>query len=144
MLCQRHITPPHCLSKETTLNPRANAVAAPPPLWAFISFHFGLVGLHFLVFWPCGPSFPCILALQAFISLHFGLVGLHFLSFWPCGLSLPFILTLWAFISLHFDLAGVHFLSLAISLHFGVVGLHFRAFWPCGLSAPGPAPFCNF
>ena len=31
--------------------------------WAFISWHFGLVGLHFLAFWPCGPSFPCILAL---------------------------------------------------------------------------------
>ena len=32
-------------------------------LWAFISFHFGLVGFHFLLFWPCGPSFPFILAL---------------------------------------------------------------------------------
>ena len=41
------------------------------------------LGLHFLAFWPCGASFPCILALWAFISLHFGLVGLHFLSFWP-------------------------------------------------------------
>ena len=51
--------------------------------WAFISLHFGLVGLPFLAFWPCGPSVPCILALWAFISLHFGLVGLHFLSFWP-------------------------------------------------------------
>ena len=83
--------------------------------WAFISVHFGLVGLHFLVFWPCGPSFPCILALWAFISLHFGLVGLHFLAFWPCGPSFPFILALWAF----------------ISLHFGFVGFHFLAFWPC-------------
>ena len=53
--------------------------------WAFISLHFGLVGLHFLAFWLCGPSFPCILALWAFISLHFGLVGLHFLAFWPFG-----------------------------------------------------------
>ena len=58
-------------------------------LWAFISLHFGLVGLHFLAFWPCRPLFPCILAsilqflaLWAFISLHFGLVGLHFLAFW--------------------------------------------------------------
>ena len=51
--------------------------------WAFISLHFGLVGPHFLAFWPCGPSFPCILALWAFISLHFGLVGFHFLAFWP-------------------------------------------------------------
>ena len=23
--------------------------------WAFISFHFGLLGLHFLSFWPFGP-----------------------------------------------------------------------------------------
>ena len=29
---------------------------------AFISLHFGLVGLHFLAFWPCGSSFPCVLA----------------------------------------------------------------------------------
>ena len=98
-------------------------------LWAFISLHFGLVGLHFLAFWHCGPSFPCILALWAFISFHFGLVGLHFLAFWPCGLSFPCILALWAF----------------ISLHFGLVGLHFLAFWPCGPSFPCiSAPFCSF
>ena len=81
---------------------------------AFIPLHFGLVGLHFLAFWPCGPSFPCILALWACISLHFGPVGLHFLAFWPCGLSFPCILALWAF----------------ISLHFGLVGFHFLPFWP--------------
>ena len=51
--------------------------------WAFISLHFGLVGLHFLAFWPCRSSFPCVLAFWAFISFHFGLVGLHFLAFWP-------------------------------------------------------------
>ena len=70
--------------------------------------------LHFLAFWPSGPSFPCILALWAFISLHFGLVRLHFLAF----------LAFWAF----------------ISLHFGLVGLHFLSFWPfCGqLLAPPP------
>ena len=117
--------------------------------WAFISLHFGLVGRHFLAFWPCGPSFPCILAFWAFISFHFGLVGLHFLVFWPfrgqllgpplqvakngpfaqrpyngfssavTGFILQF-LTFWAF----------------ISLHFGLVGLHFLAFWPCGPSFP--------
>ena len=110
---------------------------------------FSILGLHFLAFWPCGPSFPCILALWAFISLHFGLVGLHFLSFWPfrgrhlgpppqvakngpfaqrpyngfisavTGSILQF-LAFWAF----------------ISLHFGLVGLHFLAFWPCGPSFP--------
>ena len=102
---------------------------------------FGLVGLHFLAFWPCGPSFRCILALWAFISLHFGFVGLHFLAFWPCGPSFPCILALWAFISIHFGLFGV-------------------SFWPpphklpkmarlpnvltMDLSAPWPAPFCSF
>ena len=106
---------------------------------------FCLLGLYFLAFWPCGLSFPCILALWAFISLHFGLVGLHFLAFWPCGPSFPFILAFWAFISFYFGLLGFHFLSFwhfgpsfpfilalwaFISLHFGLVGLHFLAFWP--------------
>ena len=127
--------------------------------WAFISLHFGLVGLHFLAFWPCGPSFPCILALWAFISLHFGFVGLHFLAFWPCGLS---FLAFWPFRG---QLLGpppqvakngpfaqrpyngfisavtgsiLQFLAFwaFISLHFGLVGLHFLAFWPCGPSFP--------
>ena len=104
--------------------------------WAFISLHFnGLVGLHFLAFRPCGPSFPCILALWAFISLHFGLVGLHFLSFWPfrghllgppptscqkwpvCPTSVQWI----------YQCRGrLHFAV------FSLLGLHFVAFWPCG------------
>ena len=77
--------------------------------WAFISFHFGLLGLHFLSFWPFGPSFPFILAFWA--RLHFpifGLLGLHFLSFWPFGPSFPFILAFWAFVSFHFGLLGLH------------------------------------
>ena len=127
--------------------------------WAFISVHFGLVGLHFLAFWPYGPSFPCILALWAFISLHFGLLGLHFLSFWPFRGQLlgsppqvakngPFaqrpyngfisavtgsilqFLAFWAFISLHFGLVGLHFLS------FWLFVASFLSFWPCGLSFP--------
>ena len=128
MLWHRGVSPPHCLSKVKTLNPKVLLADGGPKLflfgpccpfilafcgallwfcshfgllgllsfalalWAFISFHFGLVGLHFLAFWPCGPSFPCILALWAFISLHFGLVGLHFLAFWPCGSLFPCIL----------------------------------------------------
>ena len=81
------------------------------------------MGLHFLAFWPCELSFPCILALWAFISLYFAvfsLLGLYFLAFWLCRPSFPCILALWAF----------------ISLHFGHVGLHFLAFWPCGPSFP--------
>ena len=68
-------------------------------------------------FWPCGPSFPCILAFWALMSFHFGLLGLHFLIFWPFGLSFPcilafwapflFILAFWAFISFHFGLLGL-------------------------------------
>ena len=63
---------------------------------------FSLLGLHFLAFWHCGPSFPSILAFWAFISLHFGLVGLHFLAFWPFRLSFPCMLALWAFIPCNF------------------------------------------
>ena len=55
-------------------------------LWAFISLHFGLVGLHFLAFWLCGPSLPCILAFWAFISSHFGLFGV---SVWGPPHKLP-------------------------------------------------------
>ena len=91
--------------------------------WAFISLHFGLVGLHFLAFWPCGPSFPFILAFSGSASgssptscqnlpvcptslqwiyqrrnrFHFavfGLLGLHFLALWPCRPSFPCILAL--------------------------------------------------
>ena len=102
---------------------------------AFISLHFGLVGLYFLAFWPSGPSFPFILALWAFISLHFGLLGIYF---WPCGLSFSCILALWAFIPLHFGLVGF------ISLHFDLVGLHFLAFWHCGPSFPCILAFWAF
>ena len=128
---------------------------------AFISLHFGLVGIHFLSFWPCGHSFPFILALWAFISLyfglvnlhffHFGIMGLHFLSFWPCGPSFPFILALWAFISLHFGVVGFYFLAFWL---FGVSfwgpphklrkKVRFLKKYAKNLSAPGPAPFCNF
>ena len=169
----------------------------------------GLLGLHFLAFWPRGPSFPFILAFSGSASgvlptscqkwpvcptslqwiyqrrdrLHFAvfsLLGLHFLAFWPCGLSFPCILASWAFISWHFCLFGASgvppphklpkmarlpnvltmdlsapgpapFCSFLpsgplfpcilalwafISLHFGFVGLHFLAFWPCGPSFP--------
>ena len=128
--------------------------------WAFISLHFGLVGLHFLAFWPCGPSFPCILALWAFISFHFGLFGV---SFWAPPISsqkwtvFPTSLQ-WIYQRrdrLHFavfSLLGLHFLAFwpcgplfpcilafwaFISLHFGLVGLHFLSFWPCGPSCTG-------
>ena len=94
-------------------------------LLAFIPFHFGLLGLHFLSFWSFGafffgPSFPFILAFWAFISFHFGLLGLHFLSFWRFGLAFPCILAFWVF----------------ISLRFGLLGLHFLSFWPFGPSSP--------
>ena len=111
--------------------------------WAFISFHFGLLGLHFLSFWPFGPSFPFILAFWAFIFFHFGLLGLHFLSFWPFGpsfpsfwpfgLSFPFILAFWAFISFHFGLLGFHFLAFLVCL-----GCHVGS--PPQVAKNGPFP----
>ena len=107
--------------------------------WAFISFHFGLVGVHFLVFWPCRPSFPCILGFCAFISLHFGLVGLHFLSFWVFRGQLlgppptscqkwPVCPTSLQWIYQRRD--RLHFVV------FSLLGFHFLAFWPCGPSFP--------
>ena len=122
------------------------------PFCAFISLHFGLVGIHFLSFWPCGHSFPFILALWAFISLyfglvnlhffHFGIMGLHFLSFWLVGLHfLSFWPCLVGLLSFHFSIVGLQFpfilaLWAFISFHFGLVGLHFLAFWACGLLFP--------
>ena len=122
--------------------------------WAFICFYVDLLGLHFLSFWPFGPSFPFILVFWAFISFHFRLLGLqllqiglvgfrflsfwlfrpsfsvifwrffHFLSFWPFGPQFPFILAFWAFIF-------GHFLAFSfISFHFGLLCLHFLSFWP--------------
>ena len=114
-----------------------------------MSFHFGLLGLHFLSFWPFGPSFPFILAFWAFICL----LGFHFLSFWPFGPSFPFILAFWAFISFHCGLSGLlrgvpptscqkwlvflmsHIKNLtapgpALFAIFGLLGLHFLLFWP--------------
>ena len=97
------------------------------------------MGFHFLAFWPCGPSFPCVLALWAFTSFYFGLFGVSLWAPPPQGAkNSPFaqrpyngfisavtgsilqLLAFWAF----------------ISLHFGLVGLHFLAFWPCGPSFP--------
>ena len=114
--------------------------------WAFISLHFGLVGLHFLAFWLCGPSFPCILALWAFISLHFGLVGLHFLAFWPGFWAPPHHwpktvrcpnIPYKEFISARhgFILQFLAFWAF-ISFHFGLLGLDFLSFWPFGPCFP--------
>ena len=128
---------------------------------------FSLLGLHFLAFWPCRPSFPCILALWAFISLHFGLVGLHFLAFWPCGPSFPCILAISGSASgpppqvakngpfaqrpcngFIRAVTGSILQFLAfwafISLHFGLVGLHFLAFWLSGSSFPCVLAFWAF
>ena len=93
-----------------------------------MSFHFGLLGLHFLSFWPFGPSFPFILAFWAFISFHFGLLGFRFFSFWLFGASFPYILAFWGF----------------ISFHFGLLNLHFFGFWPFGPSFPFILAFCAF
>ena len=96
--------------------------------------------LQFLAFWPCGHSFPFILALVAF-SFHFGLVGLHFLAFWPFGPSFPFIFAFWAFISF---ILALWWLACGPP----PTSCQKRSVFPMShiknLAAPGPAPFSTF
>ena len=107
--------------------------------WAFISLHFGLVGLHFLAFWLCGPSFPCILALWAFISLHFGLMRLHSFAFWPFrGQFLgppPQVAKNGPFAQRPYN-GFSSAVTGPILQFFSLLGLYFLAFWPCGPSFP--------
>ena len=63
--------------------------------WAFFSFYFGLLGLHFLFL-----AFP----------FHFGVLGLYFLSFLLFGPSFPFIFAFWALVSFYFGLVGLYLL----------------------------------
>ena len=106
---------------------------------AFISLHFGLVGLYFLAFWPCGLLFPCILALWAFISVHFGLVGLYFLAFWPFRGQLlgspPQVAKNCPFAQRPYN-GFIRAVTGSILQFFSLLGLHFLAFWPCGPSFP--------
>ena len=135
-------------------------------LWAFISLHFGLLGLHFLSFWPFRPSFPFILAFWAFISFHFGLLGLFPFIFCLPGLprgapphKLPktvrFLIKVKQILSAARPAAFCNFWPLAfisfhlafwafISFHFGLLGLHFLSFWPFGLSFPFILAFWAF
>ena len=74
-------------------------------------FVFGLLGLHFLLYWPFRPLFLSISSFRSlcasilvfcdFIFLYFGLLGLH---------------------TFHF---GVHYFILAILFSFGFLGPHF-------------------
>ena len=116
MLWQRHITPPHCLSKVKTLNPRVNARGGPP------------LGLD--SFWACRPRFPYILAFWACISLHFDLLGHDFVAF--CSLG-PSFLTFWPFWSF----------ILALCLPIGLLKLYKG--YPLHLwgSAVGPPKSCQ-
>ena len=97
------------------------------------------MGLHFLAFWPCGPSFPCILALWAFISFHFGLVGLHFLAFWPFRGQLlgspPQVAKNGPFAQRPYNRFSSAVTGLILQF-FSLLGLDFLAFWPCGPSFP--------
>ena len=72
MLWHRGLSPPHCLSKVRTLNPRVLLAR---------------LGASIL---PLDGCFPFILALRVWFPLHFGLLGLDFVAFWrsgPCCLS---------------------------------------------------------
>ena len=86
---------------------------------------FSLLGFRFLAFWPCGPSFPCILALWAFISLFSGSA-----SGPPptCCQKLPVCPT-----SLQWIYQRRNRPHFAV---FSLLGFHFFAFWPCGRSFP--------
>ena len=107
------------------------------------------MGLHFLLFLPCGPCLPCILALwgsasgvpppptscqkrSVFPMSHTKTIAAPgpapITNFWPFGPSFAFILALWAFISFYFGLVGLYCFCIGlwafISLHFGNLGLH--------------------
>ena len=132
-------------------------------LWAFISLHFCIVGLHFLAFWPCGPLFPCILAFSGSasgpppqVAKNGPIAQRPYNGFFSAvtGSILQF-LAFWAFMSLHFSLVGLHFFAFwpcapsfpcilafwaFISLHFGLVGFHFLPFWLFRGQLLGPPP----
>ena len=105
MLWHRGLSPPHCLSKVQTLNPKVLLAPAAPPefvllgcfsfilaFWALLSFHFGLLGLDFLhffrfrlcvvPFWAFAPWFPFNFAVVEAARRHFSILFLHFLTFW--------------------------------------------------------------
>ena len=123
--------------------------------WAFISFHFGLLGLDFLSLWPLGPWFPCILAFSKRArgipptsyqaprqKSHFYIIDLTAPGF-PWFLDFLAFWAFCAFISFYFGLLGSFgfvFSILAfwtfISFHFGLLGLHFLSFWPFRVSFP--------
>ena len=131
---------------------------------AFISFHFGLLGLHFLSFWSFGPSFPFILVFWVLISFHFSLLGSIFcfckwqilakgklqnlkgkMQFWakscPDGFLGFHFLSFWSFPPLFlFILVFWAF----ISFHFDLLGLHFLSFWCFGPSFPFILAFWAF
>ena len=126
---------------------------------------FSLLGLDFLAFWPCGPSFPCNLAFSEsasgvppfpFILAFSGPAsGPHPTScqkWLVCPTSLQWIyqrrdrlhFAVFSLLDLHVlafwpcgpSIPCILALRAFISLHFGLVGLHFLAFWPCGPSFP--------
>ena len=81
-----------------------------------------LLVLHFLSFWPFGPSFPFILASRAFPKGHLArnwskivisplncvIFPFPKFAFWN---FIFFILAFWALLSFRFGLLGLHFLS---------------------------------
>ena len=85
-----HVGPPHKLPKTARFLMKFKQIlSAPRPaafcnfwpfrpsfpfilaFWTFISFHFALLGFHFLSFEPFRLSFPFILPSWAFISFQF-------------------------------------------------------------------------
>ena len=94
-------------------------------LSAFISFHFGLVGVSF---WSPIYKLPKMARLPNVLTMDLR-------TPWPA----PFcnFLPSWAFISLHFGFVGFHpVCHVPYNFHFGPFSLHFLSFWPFGPSFP--------
>ena len=130
--------------------------------WAFISFHFGLLGLHFFSFWPFGPSFlhfwlvwaatwgpphklpktvrfpfvpykECSSARPGFILVIFSFGKAHLSYFWPFLYLEKQILAIFVPREAHFD----HFCPCRnIFAQFLLLCFHFLSFLPFGLSFP--------
>ena len=101
-----------------------NSAFCPFPKFPFqrlIFFHFGLLVLHFLSFWPFGPSFPFIFGLLGFHFFSFWSLRAHFVPFWPFRLSFPFILGFWASFR---ELIFLRVMRTMIASSWGVIHYH--------------------
>ena len=110
MLCQRGLSPPHCLSKVKTLNPREFCWHSPPPRRSLLSGISSCATLSFapwtwkpLGAWSrfssisfCGAlRFAPWALTRVWASSRFSGISSCGGLAWPCGPSFPCILLLW-------------------------------------------------